>query len=144
MKRLIRAFAILFAAVIVASCATSGALFKEMSSGVSPPSADMGRIYFYRTSVVGFAVQPEVRLNNEVVGKAQPRGFFYADRSAGDYEVASTTETEKKLTFTLAAGETKYVRLSIGLGILVGRVKAELVDEVEALKDMESLHYIGK
>jgi hypothetical protein len=143
MNRLVNAFAIVLAALVVAGCATSGATFTDMSSSISGPPAGIGRIYFYRSSIIGFAVQPQVRLNGEVVGKAQPRGFFYADRPAGAYEVASTTETEKKLTFTLAEGETKYVRLSIGLGIMVGRVKSELVEADEAKKDMASLHYIG-
>jgi Protein of unknown function (DUF2846) len=143
MNRLVNAFALVLAALFIAGCATSGATFTDMSSGMSGPPSGTGRIYFYRTSIVGFAVQPQIRLNGEVVGKARPKGFFYADRPAGDYEVASTTETEKKLTFTLAEGETKYVRLSIGLGILVGRVKSELVEANEAKEELASLHYIG-
>jgi Protein of unknown function (DUF2846) len=144
MNRLVNAFALVLAALFIAGCATSGATFTDMSSGMSGPPSGTGRIYFYRTSIVGFAVQPQIRLNGEVVGKARPKGFFYADRPAGDYEVASTTETEKKLTFTLAEGETKYVRLSIGLGFAVGRVKSELVEANEAKEEMASLHYIGK
>jgi uncharacterized protein DUF2846 len=76
-------------AVIVAGCATGGQKFKEMSSEMAAPPAGMGRIYFYRTSVFGAAVQPEVKLNGEVVGKAVPQGFFYADRPPGDYTVTT-------------------------------------------------------
>jgi hypothetical protein len=130
-------------AVIVAGCATGGQKFKEMSSEMAAPPAGMGRIYFYRTSVFGAAVQPEVKLNGEVVGKAVPQGFFYADRPPGDYTVTTATEVEKKLTFTLDAGQVRYVRLAISMGVFVGHVYGELVDEPVAVKEMESTSYTG-
>jgi hypothetical protein len=130
-------------AVIVAGCATGGQKFKEMSSEMAAPPAGMGRIYFYRTSVIGAAVQPEVKLNGEVVGKAVPQGFFYADRPPGDYTVTTATEVEKKLTFTLDAGQVRYVRLAISMGVFVGHVYGELVDEPVAVKEMESTSYTG-
>jgi hypothetical protein len=130
-------------AVIVAGCATGGQKFKEMSSEMAAPPAGMGRIYFYRTSVFGAAVQPEVKLNGEVVGKAVPQGFFYADCPPGDYTVTTATEVEKKLTFTLDAGQVRYVRLAISLGVFVGHVYGELVDGPVAANEMESTSYTG-
>jgi hypothetical protein len=59
------------------------------------------------------------------------------------YEVSTATETEKKLTFTLAENETRYVRLEIGFGILVGRVYGVLVEQDEAAKELSSMHYTG-
>src|SRR4029077_4209650 len=100
-------------------------------------------IYFYRTSVFGAAVQPEVKLNGEVVGKAVPQGFFYADRPPGDYTVTTATEVEKKLTFMLDAGQVRYVRLAISMGVFVGHVYGELVDEPVAVNEMESTSYTG-
>jgi Protein of unknown function (DUF2846) len=129
--------------LILSGCATGGATFSDMSGGMPAPAPGMGRIIFYRTTVFGAAVQPDVKLNGEVVGTAKPRGFFYADRPAGDYEVSTATETEKKLTFTLAENETRYVRLEIGFGILVGRVYGVLVEQDEAEKDLSSMHYTG-
>ena len=105
--------------------------------------ADTGRIYFYRTSLLGAAVQPEVRLNGEVVGKAVPNGFFYADRPAGNYQVATETEVERKLTFTLEAGQVRYVRLNIAMGLFVGRVYGELIDEAKGKEELSDLRYTG-
>jgi len=68
--------------VLLAACATSGPKFSEMTASMSPAKPDIGRIYFYRTTVLGAAVQPSVRLNGEVVGKAVPNGFFYVDSSS--------------------------------------------------------------
>lgn len=143
MIRLLRWAGFLGMAVIVAGCATGGPKFKEMSSEMAAPPAGLGRIYFYRTSVFGAAVQPEVKLNGEVVGKAVPQGFFYADRPPGDYTVTTATEVEKNLTFTLDAGQVRYVRLALSMGVFVGRVYGELVDEPAAVQEMESTSYTG-
>jgi hypothetical protein len=88
-------------------------------------------------------VQPEVRLNGEKVGKAVPNGFFYVDRPAGNYQVVTETEVEKKLTFTLDAGQVRYVRLNISMGFWVGHVYGELIDEGEAKSEIASTRYIG-
>jgi hypothetical protein len=94
--------------------------------------------------VLGAAVQPKVKLNGEVVGSAVPGGFFYVDRSPGDYTVTTATELEKKLTFTLEQGQPRYVRLDISIGFFVGHVYAVLVDEEKAKEEMESTIYTGK
>jgi len=44
------------------------------------PAPDKGRIYFYPTMLLDIAVQPEAKVNGEVVGRAVPNGFFYVDR----------------------------------------------------------------
>ena len=54
-----------------------------------------------------------------------------------------TSEVEKALTFTIDEGQTRYVRLSVGLGVIVYRVYPELKDESEALPEIQSLSYIG-
>jgi hypothetical protein len=103
----------------------------------------MGRISFYRTALIGTAVQPDVKLNGEVVGKAVPNGFFYADRPAGNYQVATETEVERKLTFTLEPGQVRYVRLNISMGFFVGHVYGELVDEPKGREEIADMRYTG-
>jgi hypothetical protein len=131
------------AALMLTGCATSGPKFSEMSATMAAAKLDTGRIYFYRTALIGAAVQPEVRLNGEKVGKAVPNGFFYVDRPAGNYQVVTETEVEKKLTFTLDAGQVRYVRLNISMGFWVGHVYGELMDEGEAKSEIASTRYIG-
>src|SRR5882672_4123795 len=137
------ALAAVAAALMLSACATSGLKFSEMGATMAAAQPDTGRIYFYRTALLGAAVQPEVRLNGEKVGKAVPNGFFYVDRPAGNYQVVTETEVEKKLTFTLDAGQARYVRLNISMGFLVGRVYGELIDEAEAKSEIASTRYIG-
>ena len=137
------ALAAVAVALLLSGCATSGPKFSEMGATMPAAKPDAGRIYFYRTALIGAAVQPEVRLNGEKVGKAVPNGFFYVDRPAGSYQVVTETEVEKKLTFTLEPGQVRYVRLDISMGFWVGHVYGELIDEDKAKSEIASTRYIG-
>jgi hypothetical protein len=135
---------VIVVSLLLSACATSGPKFSEMAAAMTPARSDMGRVYFYRTAVIGAAVQPDVRLNGEVIGTAVPNGFFYADRPAGNYQVTTETEVERKLTFTLDAGQVRYVRLNISMGLFVGRVYGELVDEAKGKEEIADLRFTGK
>jgi hypothetical protein len=65
------------------------------------------------------------------------------DRPAGSYVASASTETEKTLSFTLQAGETKYIRTSVGMGIIAGRVVLEPENREKALGELNSLSYTG-
>jgi len=69
--------------LIVAGCATSGPKYLEMVPNMTKLSPDMGRIYIYRTTVLGAAIQPDVKVNGEVVGSAVPNGFFMSTEVRG-------------------------------------------------------------
>ena len=142
MKR-ITGYVIVLVTALLAGCA-SGPSFKEASSSFAQLPADKGRIYFYRTAIVGAAVQPAIYLNEDAVGKATPKGFFYVDRAPGKYEVRATTEAENKLTFMLEAGQIRYVRLDMRMGVFVGHVVPILVDDKEAGNAIQETSYTGK
>lgn len=130
------------ALLLFVGCA-SGPKFNAIQNKIAPLNSQKCRIYFYRTTVIGAAVQPEVRLNNAVVGTAKPKGIFFADVDPGKIEVATATEVEKKLTFTTSAGDTRYVKLTMHIGLMVGRCVPELVDENKAKEELSDLHFIG-
>ena len=136
----------LFAAVplmlLLAGCAT-GPKYTEVISTLPSLTPSEGRIYFYRPSALGAAVQPDIKLNGQKVGTAKPHGFYFVDRAPGDYEVTAATETEKKLTFTLEPRQERYVRLKIQMGLFVGRIVPELVDKAEAEGDLAGLSFIA-
>lgn len=128
---------------LLAGCA-SGVKHSEMAASIPTVKAGEGRIYFLRSaSMFGAAIQPDIRLNNEVVGESKPGGFFFVDRPAGKYIASAATETEKTLSFVLDAGETKYVRSSPSLGLMVGRVVLELETPENAKEELSSLSYTG-
>lgn len=99
-------------------------------------------MYFLRSaSMFGAAIQPDLRLNGQVVGESKPGGFFFVDRPAGKYVASAATETEKTLSFALDGGETKYVRSSPSVGLMVGRVVLELETPDKAKEELSSLSY---
>lgn len=144
MKRF-RLCAALSLLALVSACAATGPKLAEIRSAIPALKPDQGRIYFYRnSSMLGAAIQPSIQLNGTVVGDSVPGGFFFVDQAPGPKEVSASTEVERKLTFTLEAGQTRYVRTAVGFGIAVGRVYPELVDNATGEKELEETSYIGK
>ena len=130
-------------AILLSGCA-SGIKHKDMAASIPSLKSDQGRIYFLRSaSMIGAAVQPSITLDGNKVGDSMPGGFFYVDSNPGDHEVVCTTEVDKKLTFTLDKGEVKYVKTSIGFGLLVGRVIPSLMTEEDAQQALPDLSYTG-
>jgi len=133
--------------VALASCA-SGLKFTELNPSTKPKSEDTGRIFFYRPTILGAALRPNVVLNGETVGEAISQGFFYVDRPPGNYEVVINTEVERKVSFVLEKGQTRFVRFSVSfgsfMGFLMGYVYGDLVDEDEGLEEIKDCKYTGK
>lgn len=128
---------------LMAGCA-SGVKHSEMAASIPTIKPGEGRIYFLRSaSMFGAAIQPDLRLNSQVVGESKPGGFFFVDRPAGKYVASASTETEKTLSFVLDGGETKYVRSSPSIGLMVGRVVLELETPDKAKEELSSLSYTG-
>ena len=128
--------------VLLAACAT-GPKFSEVQGKFGGPPPDNARIFIYRTAIIGAAVQPAVRINGETVGSAVPQGFFYVDRPAGTYQVSTATEVTRTLSLTLEPGQTRYVRLGISMGFMIGHVYPELVDDAVGASEIKDCHYVG-
>jgi uncharacterized protein DUF2846 len=129
--------------ILLSACA-SGPKLSEMRSSLPQLRSDQGRIFFYRSSsMLGAAIQPNIMLNGKVVGESKPGGFFYVDDAAGAKEVSTSTEVERKLTFTLEPGQTRYVRTAVGFGVVVYRVYPELVDNATAEKEIQETSFAG-
>lgn len=133
---------IIFAVVVLSGCA-SGPTFNEYSSSIPSITADSGRIYIYRTATFGAAVQPGIRVNGEVVGKAVPQGFFFIDRPAGNYEISASTEAKRSLTLSLEPGDEKYVRLEVKMGVFAGHIKPVLVESSAGKQEITKTKYTG-
>ena len=135
---------LLLASIVVLAGCASGVKHKDMAASITTIPVDQGRLYFWRSSsMLGAAIQPGIMLDGKRVGESKPGGFFYVDAPAGNHEVMMTTEVEKKLTFTLDKGETKYVKSAVGLGLIVYRIYPELAGKEESLKELSELAYIG-
>lgn len=129
--------------ILAAGCVSAPA-YEEFANVIYPPLPLDGRIYFYRTSALGAAMQPVVKVDGEEVGKATPSGFFYVDRLAGSHEISVMTKTEKSLSVTLRDGEIKYVRFDVNVGIFVGDVDPVLVNAAVGEEELKALLYTGE
>lgn len=137
-----RLLACCLVALTLSACA-SGVKFTEMNPNTMPKDQDSGRIFFYRTTLLGAALQPDIRLNGTKVGDSVAQGFFYVDRTPGNYEVVTSTEVDRKVTFVLEKGQTRFVKLSVSMGFFVGHVYGELVDSSVGLEEIKECKYTG-
>ena len=142
MKKILNVLMLFILSIVITGCA-SGVKFAEMQSSLPELKPDSGRIYFYRTAVIGAAIQPNVFLNDEKVGKAVPQGFFYLDKEPGEYKARASTEVKRTVSFTLDPGQTRYIRLDVSIGLFVGHVSPVLVEEEKAKRDLLKCKYTG-
>lgn len=54
-------------------------------------------------------MQPQLRVNNQIVGRVKANVFYYVDRPPGNYVVMDKHWAGDGASFALAAGETRYV-----------------------------------
>ncbi len=128
--------------LLLAGCA-SGPSYDEYAGNIDAVDPAKGRIYVYRTATLGAAIQPAVRLNGSEVGKAKPKGFFYVDVDPGDYTISCSTEAERNLSLNVGAGETRYVRLEVKMGVFAGHIKPVLVDNNAGSSEIKKTKYTG-
>jgi hypothetical protein len=126
-------------ALLAVGCA-SGPKYSDYRPTVSPPAEGFGRIWFYRPSVLGAAVQPAVNLDDRSVGNAVPQGYFHVETMPGEHTVSCTTEWTHKVTINVSTNADSYVRLNMMMGLFIGHVVPKEVPESEAVQDMQNLH----
>lgn len=122
----------------------SGVKYEDYVKSMPELDAQKSRLFIYRPSVVGAAIQPQVILDNAVVCKAVPKGFTYKDVSPGNHKVQCSTEVERNLSLTTKAGQTKYIKLGVSIGFFIGHISPKLVEEETALKELQKCKYIEK
>lgn len=143
MRTVFKLVFVLVAISLLGACA-SGPTFTEHKSQIPSLAPDMGRVYFYRTSAFGAALRPNVVLNGEIVGEAVAQGFFYVDRTPGEYIVMTSTEVDRKATFTLEKGMSRYIRFGISMGFFAGHVYPELVDDQVGMTEISECKFTGQ
>ena len=110
--RIFRFLSAVLIVLAIAACATRPSL-KEPAAAVPALEKGQARIYFYRTSAAGGASEPTVLLNGQKVEDATPRSVFFRDVAPGKYSV-TTTMSSRVVSFDVAAGDKKYVKLVYG------------------------------
>lgn len=129
----------LVAAMMALGCAT-GPSISERKTPLPALEQGKGRVFFYRSGIIGGAYQPDVTLNWNVVGKATPRGVYFRDVSPGSYTI-TTSMTKQEISFVLGTGQTRYVRLSYSFGF---KIYPELIEASVGEREIQDLRYIDR
>ena len=122
---------------LTGGCATSAVSFSDYSASLAPVPSSQGRVFFYRVTSGGRSIRPDVRLNDQVVGRALPDTFFHVDRDPGTYTVSSRSNARRTMSLNLRRGEEVYIRVSVRMtpsswDVSLTRVPAEV-----ALEEMQ-------
>lgn len=129
---------------LLQGCAATGPKGSEIGAALANVPAGVGRIVFFRSSsMMGAALQPDIRLDGQVVGQSKPGGFFYVDAAPGRHLATAATEATSSLELNVVAGQTQYVRSAIGFGLMVGRVTLTTEGQLVAQGELPGLSYTG-
>jgi len=139
--RILKLLSLVILASSLSACQTSGAIYSDVKSNVTPIPKNKARLFVYReNSPLGSAVQPSIFLDGVKIGSSVPNSFIMKDIDAGKHQLSIETEVEKKYDFVAEAKKEIYIRQAIGAGWLVGRIHIEPVSNQEGLAEISELH----
>jgi hypothetical protein len=118
------------------SCA-GGASYEEAKASMPAIPKGHGRVLVYRTSVLGMAVKPDVKIDGNVIGTSEAKGFLYSDQKAGSHTVSIKTEVTKEGSVSVKPGELSFVRSSVGMGVLAARITPEQVSKATGEEEIQ-------
>ena len=140
---------IVVVAALLSGCASGPTGGESLTSNVRSSNA---RLVIYRSSVVGFAIQPDYVVDGRVIAGSQPAGFVACDLAPGRHEIAVanlplTTNLfghgSEKMSLDLHAGSTSYLSAEPQMGIVTpGQITLVQVTENQGRADVTSLHQI--
>ena len=109
--------AIAGASLLSAGCATLGPAYTPDSNA----PRDKATVYVYRSPAMGgAAVSYTATVNGVDVSSLPSGGYFVYYAKPGENAFSAKTETTTSVTVDAKAGETYYVKGTIGMGVFVG------------------------
>ena len=120
LKSSLSAAALLFSAILLSSCGANGPAFKP----VSPIPDGKGVVYIYRSSsIVGGAVYGTCKVDNSPITKITNGGYYPYIATPGTHNFTVTTEATNEANVTVDKGGEKYLKTTVGMGVIVGHLK---------------------
>jgi hypothetical protein len=111
--------------LLLSGCVTLGPKFTP-ATAVRP---DRATVYVYRPGSMGAALHPTVSANGVPLADLAPTGYFVYYAAPGELELTAQTEAKTSVTLDVKAGETYYVKGSIGIGFFVGHPHLVIVSK---------------
>lgn len=113
----------------------------QATSGlIAPPPSGKGQVVFFRQSkLVGAALSFSVHEGETGIGKLGNGSYFIQVSDPGPHTFTTQSEAVDRLTLEVEAGETYYVKQSIGVGVVMGRPHLAPSDSAEFEKSKVKL-----
>lgn len=134
-------------AALLAGCASGPMGGQALTDNVKSNTA---RLVVYRSSALGFAIQPNYAVDGRVIGGSQAAGFLACDLPPGRHEVAVNNlplssnlfgQGSERVSLDLRAGSTTYLAAQPQMGIVTpGAITLVQVTESQGRADVASLH----
>ncbi len=124
---------LLLSSFVLSGCATLGPSFQR----VEKIPENMGLVYIYRPSkLMGGAVKYEVEANKVLVTHLPSGGYYPYFAKPGATEFSAQTESKSAVNIEVKAGETYYIKGTLGIGFFVGRPHLVIVPADEGAKEI--------
>lgn len=110
------------------------------------PAEGKAGLYIYRYGSFGAALKKDVWIDGDCIGETARNTFFY-EEVAGDQEHKISTESEfspNDLLLKTESGKHYFIKQYIKFGVFVGGAGLELVEEMEAKKQITELGLASK
>ena len=143
MKNSIRSIGVVCTAALGLSACASGTTLSESAPSVPAVQRDEARLVFYRTQLLGAAVQPKIFVNGSETDTCQPNKVFFVDVRPGTHLITASTENKETLSVNVLSGETKYVECEMDIGFVVGRVDLKVVAVETGVSEVGPLAFSG-
>lgn len=102
--------------LLFSGCATLGPKYTPEAATPTNRAA----VYVYRPGSMGAAISPNVQANGVPLSDLPAHGYFVYDAAPGELTLTAHTEATTSITVDVKAGETYYVKGSLGMGFFVG------------------------
>ncbi len=104
--------------LLLYSCASLGPAFQK----VDKVPDNIGLVYIYRpSSIVGSAISPDIKVGETVITTLYNGGYYSYFAKPGEVEFWAKTESTSSVTLDIKAGQTYYIKGTVGIGFFVGR-----------------------
>jgi hypothetical protein len=111
--------------LLLSGCATLGAKY---TADMNVP-ANRAAVYLYRPGSLGAAINPDVVANGVTLAGLPAHGYFVYYAAPGELTLTQHTEASTSVTLDVKAGETYYVKGSMGMGFFVGHPHLVIVSK---------------
>ena len=119
--------------LVLSSCASLGPAYQK----VEMIPADVGLVYIYRpSSFVGGGVSYDIKIGETPIVTLYNCGYYPYFSKPGEIEFWAQTESKSSVTLDVKAGQTYYIKGTVGIGIIVGRPHLMVMTQEAAEKEI--------